>query len=261
MSFNFTLENALFFKQVISAIQVIEEPIFRVEKDRVYIRQMDTSHVSLVHFELPKEVFDQYYCDKSDSLKFKVADMMSCLRRVKKGQYIGLSIDESAFRKLIITLSEKSIKDFTIPLFVLEEGEEKAPFPVTKKFNDTKIKMDASAFADSIAEFKSILSEFDTLNFTATEGHLILQGEGQRKGLTVTHMLGSDILAMEMVGDEVISHYAIAYLGTILGGTSTLSGVIQLEFSNGMPLKISYELPFKGSLYYFLSPKIDVKAD
>lgn len=260
MSFSITLLDASFFKRIISALELIEEPIFRIEPDRFLIRQMDEAHVSLVHLEIPKEVFTSYDCEKPDMIKINREDLLKCMRKVTEDQSIGFSIQEGHTDKLVVTISERSIKDFTIPIYSLTEGEEVLPPPVTKAFAEAKIKMDSATLAESVFEFKGLAEKFGRLDFHARKDYLRISSLGTgRRGLTITHTVGSDILAMELQKDSVESSFPIDYLSNIIEAPVALSGVIIMEFANERPLKVSYELPWNGELYYYLSPMTKIE--
>lgn len=263
MSFSVTLKDASFFKKIINAMSVLEEPVIRIEKDRLFVRQLAEIGSAMIHFELPASTFDQYECTKPDIIKISRLELLRCMRRAKAEQYIGLSIEEGKENKLVITLSEKAIKEFTIPILDVLDDELIPPPAVTKaKFDDVRIKMDTSSIADSIDEFKSVLhKDFGRLDFTATKGDLLLKGEGSQRGLSITHMLGSDILAMEVIEEKVLSSYSISTLNMMIEGASALSGVVIVEFAEFKPLRLTYELPFEGMLQYYLAPMLKVEGD
>lgn len=260
MSFSVTLENASFFKRIINAMEMLDEPIIRVRESGLLVRQMDVSRSSMIHFEVPKSVFAQYEWEKDDMVQVDRSDLLRCLRRAKEDQYIGLSVTEDKRDKLVVTLSEKSVKDFTIPIFTVEEKNVNPPPPVRKALFDVKIKMDASAIADTIDEFISVFSKDieGRIDFTATEGHLIIEATGARRGLTVTHMLDADILAMEVPDEKVSSSYGVTLLNEIVTPSANLSGVVLIEFAKEMPIRLTYELPFEGTLLYYLAPRVKV---
>jgi hypothetical protein len=263
MSFSITLANAGFFKKIMEAMAILDEPIMRIEEDRFLVRQLGLMGSAMIHFELPSTTFDQYECSKPDIVKFNRKDLLDCLRRARGEQYIGFAVEEGKEDRLIVTLSEKSIKDFKIPIYAVLEDEEIPPPPVTKaRFDDVKLKMDTSSLDDTLTEFGSILSkELDRLDVTATEGHLIFEGKGARRSLTVTHMLGSDILAMEIVPNSVVTAYSVGSLIQIVEGAAKLSGIVLAEFSEYKPIRLTYELPFEGVLQYFLAPMMKVVGE
>jgi len=263
MSFSVTLKDASFFKKIINAMSVLDEPIIRIEEDRLYVRQLAEIGSAMIHFELPASTFDQYECTKPDIIKISRAELLRCMRRAKAEQYIGLAIEEGKEDRLAVTLSEKSIKEFRIPILDVPSDERTPPPEVTKaRFDDVKIKMDTSSIADSVDEFKSVLhKDFGRLDFTATEGNLLLNGEGATRSLSVTHMLGTDILAMEVVEDKILSAYSISTLNAMIEGASALSGVVIIEFAEYKPIRLTYELPFEGKLQYYLAPMLKLEGD
>lgn len=258
MSFSLTMKNAVFFKRLVTALSVLEEPVFRVDKERLFVRQMDKTHSCLTHLEVSSKSFQTYSCEKPDTIKVQRDELLNCLKKVSENQYISLSITEENPDKLTVTVSEKSIKDFTVPLFNLDDEDKILPPQVTKATSSLKIKMDASALKDSVAELKGIIGEHDMVEIRAVKDTLMLIGKGDKRGLTVTHMNGTDILSMETRLPVTTSHFGIVYLNAIVEDPSPLSGVVIIEFGQDMPLKLTYELPFEGSLYYFLAPRIEV---
>lgn len=262
MSFSVVLKDADFFKKIMNAVEILEEPIIRIEEDRLLIRQMETSHSALVHFEIPKSTFSQYQFDKPDVIKISRDELMKCLRKTSTDQMIGLAIEEGQEDTLTVTLSGKAIKDFTVPIFTVPSDERPLIRPIQKEFNDVKIKIDSSALADTVNEFSSILSKATgRLDFTAMEGNLVVKAKGSRRGLTVTHMLGMDILAMEVPDKAVESAYWIDLMSQIVEKSAQLSGIVLMEFAEKCPVKLTYELPFEGSLYYYIAPMLKVVGE
>jgi len=255
MSFNIVLQNAGFFKKVINAMEILEEPVIRIEPDRMYVRQMDGTHSALIYFELPKSSFLSYECDAPTMVKVNREEILKCLRKVSDSQSIGLAVDEGKGNKMFITLTEKSIKDFSVDNYVVEEKDVIPPPNIGKATSDVKIKIDASAFADSIEELKSIMTaDLSTIDITASKGHLVLKGEGTKRGLTVTHILGSHILAMDIPEGITVSTFNIYILQMIVANPAALSGVLLIGYSTLKPLILTYELPFEGTLMYYLAP-------
>ncbi|MEM3616171.1 MAG: DNA polymerase III sliding clamp, partial [Candidatus Methanomethylicia archaeon] len=52
------------------------------------------------------------------------------------------------------------------------------------------------------------------------------------------------------------STYSLNYLEDLVK-TSKASEILTLEFSNDMPMKLSFELPNNGRITYYLAPRIE----
>lgn len=258
MSFAMTLQNASFFKKLVSTMVILDEPIFRIEKDKLWMRQIDITKAAMIELEIPKMTFDVFECSEPTLFQVKYKDLSGCLKRARDDQFIGLSTDEEHCDKLTITLSEKAIKDFTIPIFATDEDDRKGKPPVKIKEFDTVLKMDTSALLDSINEFKDVIEEHEGLIFISGDGNLVLKAEGEGRGLIITHMLGKDIICMNEGKSE--SRYGVNFVSEVVVAPSALSGVVKVEFSTNMPVKLTYALPFEGSLVYYLAPRIVVEG-
>lgn len=253
-----SLENASFFKKLVNTMAILEKPIFRIEKDRLWMRQMDTTKAAMIELVIPKTTFDLFECNVSMLLQVNYEELFKCLRRTKDNQFVGFSTDEEHKDKLTVTLSEKAIKDYTISIFEPNEEDSKPKPPVKMKEFDTVLKMDASALLDSINDFKDVIKEPNSLIVTSKGGNFILMAETEASGLTITHMTGKDIICMN--NGESVAKYGINFLSDIVVAPSALSGIVKVEFSTDRPLKLTYVLPFEGTLIYYLAPRLKVEA-
>lgn len=260
MNFSMVLNNAVFFKRLINALTVVEEPIFNVNSDGLFVRQMDVSKVCMVELELPSSTFVDFDCDEPQYFKISKEDLLDSLRRAREDQYIGFTIGEETQGKLMLTLSEKAIKDFTMSTFTLDDGESALIKPPKRIDYESKIKIDTSAVLDTMSDLKSILAKDAVVNVKTGKDCLVISGKGEKRGLTVTHQLGADILAMDTPDKCSDANYGVVYMSEIVINPSALSGVVVLEFSTDFPIKLTYELPFEGNLRYYLAPRLDVEG-
>ena len=69
--------NARLWKNLLNAIAtLVDEANFDANDKGITLRAMDPSHVAMVDFEWPREMFDEYACDTSLKLCININEML-----------------------------------------------------------------------------------------------------------------------------------------------------------------------------------------
>jgi proliferating cell nuclear antigen len=248
--FRIRIADARVWKNLIGAIStLIDEGSFNADNDGIRLRAMDPSHVAMVDFEWPKNVFDEYVCDEPVKLCINFSEMLKLLRRIGTNETIDLNFDPKN-TKLNIVLKSKYARTFSMA--TLEPSNEDVPTPKIS-FNSTA-RITASCLKNSIDDASTVS---DQIQFETTEGKLSLKASGDWGSVSSDIEKGSEELLSLEVKEPSKATYSLNYLLEMVKAASNLSDIVTVEFSSEMPIRLNFELPQNGKLQYYLAPRIE----
>jgi hypothetical protein len=239
------------------------EVIMEIRDDCLYQRQMDDARVSQVDFQISKVNFRELKKGKEiNSLRFASGDMVGVLKKIAKGDMITFTIGK--FGGLDCTIKGRRIDKYHIPLFEVGEGESRTP-KLTLPF---KAKLDVAGTLQAVTKAGELFntkkkkenwSGAMTL-LSNTGGVLLIFGEKNLRAGESQLLKGWDVLEFEgKTGIEIV--VGQSYLQDVLTAMAKLTNVVQVEFGKVMPVKLIVQLPFKGSLIYWLAPRIELEDE
>jgi len=239
--FKATMNDARLFRNLIGAISsLIEEADFNATPEGIKLRSMDPSHIAMVDFEWPKAAFDTYECNAPTKLRLSVSNLLKLLKRTRSDESVEIVYDD-ANKKLNITLKDKIVRKFITP--TLDPSTEEVPTPKVP-FN-ARVKIAAVSLRDIIDDAQSIS---DNVKLEVSPEKFIVRATGE---------LRSAIIEMDKAKETCRATYNLNYLGEIIRAGSGASEVATLEFSTNMPIKVEFEMPQQGRLFYYLAPRIE----
>lgn len=246
--FRFSLSDIKVWRNIIDSIsELIDEANFVATSDGISLRAMDPSHVAMIEVELPKEFFDEYECSETLNIGLNLDEFGKILRRGSSGE--KMSVEVSSDRKLKIAFSDKAVRHFSIPLLDLSWEEIASP---SIEFN-VNSRLLSEVFEDAIKD-ASLISDF--VKISADKGVLVISASGDRGDVEVKLSEDTGSLIELNVKEPSTSTYSLNYLEDLVK-TSRASEILTLEFSNDMPIKLSFELPNGGRITYYLAPRIE----
>jgi proliferating cell nuclear antigen len=246
--FRIKMTDAKLWKNLISAIStLIDEATFNIDENGIKLRAMDPSHVAMVDFEWSKTLFDEYQCEEPTKLCVNINEMLKLLRRVRGDESLELELEKT---HLLMILRSKYTRTFR--MITLEPSSEEVPTP--KISFDSVVKITSTCLKDTISDASAIS---DHIQFETTDEAFIVRASGH---------LGSVIIEVDKGSEEVLSlevmkaskaMFGLNYLSEMVKAASNLSDIATLEFSNDMPIRLTFELPQSGRLQYYLAPRIE----
>jgi proliferating cell nuclear antigen len=247
--FRFKLKNAKTLKDLLSAVSImVDEATFSISPDNITLRAMDPSHVAMVDLLWQKEAFDEYVCDAPTKICIGLTELLKLLKRVSENETADISLDGV---KLNITLQGDYARKFSIPTIDIA-AEEEVPNPKTTF--TAKIELGSVTLKNIIDDAGAVS---DHIVFEATD-KFIVKAEGDLGNMSNELTKDSKTILGFQVEKEAKSIYALSYLADIVKAASPNSDVVKLEFTTGMPIKLTYLLDkTKGSLSYYLAPRIE----
>lgn len=235
------IDNTLFKTAFESISKIVDEVVCNVDSEGFYVNAIDRSHICFVQLTLHKELFDSFSCDVPEKICLDTIQFMQILKRIKKTDVLGLSIDEN---NLVIDL--KGVVDKTFKIRLIDVDYE-TQTPPSIPF-DTSAYIESSMLKDALGDMELFA---DSLNIKIDEELLSIFTDGEFGDANFEYLHG------EKVDEVVQSSFSINKLKDILSA-SGFSEFATLSIGNDMPLKIVFRtLDENGELSFLLAPKIN----
>jgi len=240
-----TLAEPKFFKEPVMIIsELVNEVVFKVDREKLELVAMDPANVAMVVYKLLSSVFIEYDVNKEIEIAVNLDNLKQVLRRAKSSDTLTLELLES---KLKITLKSNSTRLFTLSLINMQEERQKVPDLDFK----CRIEMPSILFDEAIDDMDVVS---DSVAFEIENNTLNIQAAGNISTAKVSFM-NNDIVRITSKEEVVRSRYSIEYLKKIIKG-SKLSDSVTLLLSNDYPLKVEYKIIDKLSLQIILAPRV-----
>ena len=246
-----TLSDSKLLTDSISIIsELVNEAVFKVDKEKIELIAMDPANVAMVFFKLLSSAFEEYSVAENTEIAVSLESLKQVLRRAKPTDVLTLELDKEK-NKLKLTLKGDSKRSFSISLIDLKEANRRVPsleFPL--KINTT------SSIFDEAIEDMSVVAE--SLSLIGSKESLILEAESSLNHAKVEIQNDKDTIIETKSNDSIKSRYSIEYLKKIIKG-GKLSPNVSLEFSKDYPLKIQYDVKDKLQLGFVLAPRVSTE--
>lgn len=246
-----TLSDSKLLTDSISIIsELVNEAVFKVDKEKIELIAMDPANVAMVFFKLLSSAFEEYSVDKEVELAVSLESLKQVLRRAKPTDVLTLELDNEK-NKLKLTFKGETKRSFSISLIDLRENKQRVPsleFPL-------KIKTASSVFDEAIEDM-SVVAE--SLSLAATKDLFTIEAESSLNHAKVEIPNEKETSIETQTKDQIKSKYSIEYLRKIIKG-SKLSPNVVIEFSKDYPLKIQYDVKDKLQLGFVLAPRVSTE--
>lgn len=248
--FKVKMDDARLWKNMINAIStLIDEADFNLDPEGIRLRAMDPSHVAMVDFELPNNIFDEYGCEESTRLCINIHEMLKLLRRARSDESIELSLDEERAR-LNIVIEGRYTRTFSMP--TLDTLGEEVPTP--KVAFNAKARITTACLRD-VLDDASTVSDYVRLEMEPEK--LLVRAAGDLGSVAIEISKDSgEILGLD-VKEKARANFSLNYLSEMVKAGSAVSEVATVEFSTDMPIRLNFEMPQQGRLQYYLAPRIE----
>lgn len=244
-----TLAEPKFIKDSISTIsELVSEARFQVTKDGLTLVAMDPANVAMVVFKLFSSCFVEYHIKEDVHLAINLANLKNVLKRIGATDLVTLSMTEDA-SKLVITISGKTTRTFSLPLLDIDEREQKIP---NLQFG-LKIVLPTEELTAAIEDM-SIVS--DSLAFSCDGSVLQVTSKGDSTDAMVEIPSGNGV-TIEADGEEKLkSRYSIEYLKKMVTA-GKISNTVVLQFAKDYPLRLEYFEKDRVQLAFVLAPRVE----
>lgn len=245
--FKATISDVSLLRDSIDTIsQLIGEGVFSLNKDCISLVATDRAMVAVVRFELKKDAFDDYKCEKETLIGVNIENLLQILRRAKSSDQIVLELEDDS--KLKIEMKGEGTRRFSMPLLDISKGEipeiDQLDFSA-KMMIKTGVIEEGINDADIISD--SVIFETDGKEFT-------MKTEGDSS--SVESKIDKNSGLMEISGDSVRSRYALEYLKKMIKA-GKMSETTSLQMGRDFPMKLEFVKPDKISMSFILAPRVE----
>ena len=222
------------------------------ENEGLRFQAMDGSHVCLVALELDADGFDSFSCPRSITIGIDIATLMKVLNCAGDDDKVTVSTNKNCDHlSVVFETKQNQLKRFTVALMNIDADELKIPpslYPcvfsmVSKKVQESVRQLISFANEGTM----SIVVAGDLVSFHSKADH----GSGD---------IQSDEVEFEVRKADINLDFSSKYLSHFCKAAA-LSERVTFYMSPELPLKVEYVIEGKGSLSFYLTPKITLDEE
>jgi proliferating cell nuclear antigen len=245
--FKATISDVDVFKDSIIAIgELIDEGVFKVNKNGLSLLAADRAMVSVVDFKLPATVFEEFKIDKDETLGINISNFVSVIKRAKPKEKLSFELKGNT---LEVRMSNGSSRKFVVPLLDIKE-EEIPPIDQLAFKANARVKVDILKSGVDDADVVA-----DTIVFHASDGKFRMNAAGDVSSTELMLEKGNESLLDLKVDGDVKSRYPLDYLKKMIKA-SKLSDEAMLSWSKDYPLKLGFKDVDKVEMNFILAPRV-----
>ncbi|OMJ81128.1 hypothetical protein SteCoe_18493 [Stentor coeruleus] len=252
--FEALLGNGLILKKIIESIkELVTEVNFEVTSEAISLQAMDASHVALVVLVLRASEFEEYRCDRPQTLGVSITNLAKLLKIAGNDDSIILRAEDEAHVLTLVFTGKNNEKmcEFNLNLLTLDSEH----LGIPEQEYSAEVTMSSSEFSRICRELTQVT---DTLNLSVDKESVKFAVSGDIGAGSITMRANNSDKSEEKlilnVSDKVSMAFALRYLN-LFNKASSLSDEVVVSLSPEVPvvLKFAFNL---GELKYFLAPKI-----
>ncbi|MEN6329213.1 MAG: proliferating cell nuclear antigen (pcna) [Methanobacteriaceae archaeon] len=240
--FKAVLSDSNILKTSFDAISsIVDEVQMQADEEGLRLDALDRSHITFVHLELKKNVFDEYQCKEPLKINVDTEELMKVLKRAKAEDMVELTTDEGNF---IITFEGEARRTFKIRLIDIEY---EAPSPPQLDY-PTEFEIPFSLLKDSIQDI-GIVS--DKIALQIDEDKFKASAEGDFGDAQIEYLHG------EKIQENAKSVFSLEKVKEMMKADK-FSETAQIKLGNDMPLNLYLKMASdEGELSFLLAPRIE----
>lgn len=247
MMFKATMSDASLLKDSISTIgELIDEGIFKVNKNGLALIAADRAMVAVIDFKLPATIFDKFDVDKEQNIAVNMTNLVSVLKRIGGNEKLEMELKDN---RLEIIMTNHSKRRFTVPL--LDITQEEIP-PIDQLDFKAKVKVKADVLKSGIEDADIV---GDSVVFEAIKGKFNMRAAGDISSTQLTLEKGNDALLDLNVTGIITARYPLDYLKKMIKA-SKLATEINLRWAKDYPMRMDFTSVDKVSLGFVLAPRV-----
>ena len=245
--FKATMSNSGIFVDSITTIgELIDEGIFKVDKNGMTLIAADRAMVAVVDFKLPATIFDEFKVDKEQNIAINISNLVSVLKRVKPKDKLLMELKDN---KLEIVMDNSSKRRFTVPL--LEISQEEIP-PINELDFKAKVRVKTDVLKSGI-EDADIAG--DSVVFEANTEKFNMKAAGDITSTELSLQKGNKSLLDLNVTGSVVSRYPLDYLKKMIKA-GKLAEETTIKWSKDYPMRLDFSSVDKVSLGFVVAPRV-----
>ncbi|MEM5836733.1 MAG: proliferating cell nuclear antigen (pcna) [Candidatus Aenigmatarchaeota archaeon] len=245
--FRAVLKDVDLLRNCVSIIgELIDEGIFKIDKEGISLTAADRAMVAVVDFKMHASAFEEFEVDKEHSIGLDISNFLSALKRASSEDKAIFTLQDS---KIEILLQNSSKRRFALPL--LELSPEEIPAIDQLQFT-TKAKISSEVLETGIEDASTVS---DAVVFGASPSKFSMKAEGDVSSTELEIEKGEEALIELKANKETTARYPLDYLEKMVKAAK-IADVVELEWGQDYPIKISFEVPDKISLTFILAPRV-----
>jgi len=237
---------SLFINSIATIGELIDEGIFKLEKDGISFIAADRAMVAVVDFKISSTAFEKYELDVEQSIGLNVTNFLSVLKRCGSGDKLSLSLQDN---KLEVLIENSSKRRFVVPLLDLSK-EEVPPIDQLEFTAKATIKPDVLQSGIDDAEIIG-----DAVLFETSGNKFIMKAEGDVSKAELELERGNEALIDLKADGEIRSRYPLQYLKKMIKA-SKIADSVSIQFGQDYPMKLEFKAGDKCSLKFVLAPRV-----
>jgi len=246
--FKALMNDSSILRDSISTIgELIDEGIFKVDKNGLGLIAADRAMVAVIDFKLPATLFDEFKVEKEENIAVNMTNLVSVLKRVGPNEKLEMELKDN---RLEITMKNSSTRKFTVPL--LDINQEEIP-PINQLDFKARAKIKSDVLKNGIEDAEIV---GDSVVFEATKGGFSMKATGDISSTELSLEKGNEaLLDLNITGEPVKARYPLDYLKKMIKAAK-LSSDINIRWSKDYPMRMDFSSVDKVSLGFVLAPRV-----
>ena len=252
--FEAILPQGVVLKKIIDAIkELVTEVNFEVTPEGLSVQAMDASHVALVVLTLDAENFEDFRCDRPQTLGISITNLAKLLKIAGNEDEITLRAEDEASHLTLVFKGKRDekISEFNLNLLTLDSEH----LGIPEEEHCAEVVMASAEFSRICRELTQVT---DTLNIGVDKEALKLAVSGDLGAGSITIRANDSDKAEEKLllraSEPISMAFALRYLN-LFNKAASLSEEVQICMSPEVPIVMKFAFDL-GSLKYYLAPKI-----
>lgn len=252
--FEALLGNGILLKKIIESIkELVTEVNLEVTGEGISIQAMDASHVALVALNLRAEHFDEYRCDRPQTLGVSINNLSKLMKIAGNDDSITLRADDEATTLTLIFQGkrEEKVSEFNLNLMTLDSEH----LGIPDQEYGAVVGMSSAEFSRICRELTQIT---DTLNVSVDKESVKFAVSGDMGAGSITLKPNdsdkTDEKLTMRVSEPLSMAFALRYLN-LFNKASCLTDEVGISLSADIPIMLQFGFDI-GELKYYLAPKI-----
>lgn len=228
-----------------------------MDQEKIEVRQMDPSRVSMILLSMPKHVFDEYYFKGQEPRQIHldldndlVGKGKTPFRKIYKDERVRFDFDEETYSVQLLGDLKRS---WTLPL--LDEEFEVPPIPKIEEI----MKATVILTVDGLMKVMDDLEDSEGFTITVERDQVIFSQKTDVKIYNVPLRKGSYALLKVDVEEEITSNYPVDYVKAFVNAVKPLCSVIKIRLGKDSPIEVQAMVPEDATLKLWCAPRIETE--
>jgi len=249
--------NATFLKRIFDAVKdLVEDVNLLCTEEGIELQSMDSSHVALINVTILPDACTVYTCDEPLVLGLKVSLFSKILKFAEGSDSVTLSQGKDTAKLQITFESSSGSRASHLEMNLMDIDTEHLAIPDVEY--SSSVKMPSSEFSRIIRDMAT-LGETVSLSIKEEEVVFLTKGDMGTANITLKEdktsrseaawteiACGND--TQLLLGLKYLSHFTKA---------QSIADQVSIYMSQGTPIYVTYDMGDKGSMGFYLAPKVD----